>query len=110
MLHTSSRVISSLSEFIMGKIQLLMVFICLLGNEIWESAVNKIFYVLPNDLTNTSCIYQPCTTLGQYLLEDGTLPDVVNVEYHLLPGEHQIPANMVLKNLHNFSIVAWNCW
>ena len=95
--------ISSLSEFIMGKIQLLMVFICLLGNEI--SAANKILYVLPNNSTNTSCAYQPCTTLGRYLSEDGTLPDVANVEYHFLPGEHQIPANMVLKNLHNFSII-----
>ena len=104
MLHTSSRAISSLSEFIMGKIQFLMVFICLLGNEICKSAANKIFYVLPNDLSNTSCTYQPCTTLGQYLSEDGTLPDVVNVEYHFLPGEHQIPTNVVLKNLHNFSI------
>ena len=87
----------------MGKIQLLMIFICLLGNEI--SAANKILYVLPNNSTNTSCTYQPCTTLGRYLLDDGTLPDVANVEYHFLSGEHQIPANMVLKNLHNFSIV-----
>ena len=103
MLHISSREISSSSEFIMEQIQLLMVFICLLGNEI--SAANKILYVLPNNSTNTSCTYQPCTTLSKYLLDDGTLPDVANVEYHFLPGEHQIPANMVLKNLHNFSIV-----
>ena len=89
----------------MGQIKFLMVCICLLGNEICESAANKILYVLPDNSTNTSCTYQPCTTLGQYLLDDGTLPDVVNVEYHFLPGEHQIPANMVLKNLHNFSIV-----
>ena len=91
MLHISSREISCLSEFIMEQIQLLMVFICLLGNKI--SAANKILYVLPNDSTNTSCTYQPCTTLSKYLLDDGTLPDVTNVEYHFLPGEHQIPAN-----------------
>ena len=89
----------------MGQIEFLMVCICLLGNEICESAANKILYVLPDNSTNTSCTYQPCTTLGQYLLDDGTLSDVANVEYHFLPGEHQIPANMVLKNLHNFSIV-----
>ena len=89
----------------MGQVKFLVVCICLLGNEICESTVNKILYVLPDNSINTSCTYQPCTTLGQYLLEDGTLPDVVNVEYHFLPGEHQIPANMVLKNLHNFSIV-----
>ena len=82
-----------------------MVFICLLGNEICESTANKILYVLPDNSTNTSCTHQPCTTLSQYLLDDGTLPDVVNVEYHFLLGEHQVPANMVLKNLHNFSIV-----
>ena len=82
-----------------------MVFICLLGNEICELTANKILYVLPDNSTNTSCAHQPCTTLSQYLLDDGTLPDVVNVEYHFLPGEHQVPANMVLKNLHNFSIV-----
>ena len=105
MLHTSSRAISSLSEFIMGQIKFLMVFICLLGNEICESTANKILYVLPDNSTNTSCTRQPCTTLSQYLLDDGTLPDVANVEYHFLPGEHQVPANMVLKNLHNFSIV-----
>ena len=105
MLHTSSRAISSLSEFIMGQIKFLMVFICLLGNEICESTAYKILYVLPDNSTNTSCTHQPCTTLSQYLLDDGTLSDVVNVEYHFLPGEHQVPANMVLKNLHNFSIV-----
>ena len=89
----------------MGQIEFLMVCICLLANEICESTVNKILYVLPDNSTNSSCTYQPCTTLSNYLLDDGTLPDVANVEYHFLPGEHQIPANMVLKNLHNFSIV-----
>ena len=89
----------------MGQIKFLMIFVCLLGNEIWEPAANKMLYVLPDNSTNTSCSSQPCATLSQYLLDDGTLPDVVNVEYHFLPGEHQVPANMVLKNLHNFSIV-----
>ena len=89
----------------MGHIDFLMVCICLLGNEICESTVNKILYVLLDNSTNSSCTYQPCTTLSKYLLDDGTLPDVANAEYHFLPGEHQIPANMVLKNLHNFSII-----
>ena len=89
----------------MGQVEFLVVCICLLGNEICESTVNKILYVLPDNSTNTSCTYQPCTTLSNYLLDDGTLPDVANVEYHFLPGEHQIPGNMVLTNLHNFSIV-----
>ena len=35
-----------------------------------------------------------------------TLPVVANVEYYFLPGEHVLlPSNMVLKNLHNFSII-----
>ena len=28
-----------------------------------------------------------------------------NVEYHFLPGEHHVPANMILQNLYNFSII-----
>ena len=89
----------------MELIKFLMVLIYLVGNQFKESKANKILYVLPDNSTNTSCTYQPCTTLSNYLLDDGTLPDVANVEYHFLPGEHQIPANMVLKNLYNFSIV-----
>ena len=64
----------------------------------------EIFYVLPDNSTNTGCPSQPCATLSQYWLYNGTLPAVSNVEYHFLPGEHRVPANMVLKNLHNFSI------
>jgi len=33
------------------------------------------------------------------------LPVVSNAEYHFLPGENHVPANMELKNLHNFSIL-----
>ena len=38
-------------------------------------------------------------------MPNGTLSVVSNVEYHFLPGEHYVPANMVLQNLHNFSII-----
>ena len=65
----------------------------------------EILYVVPNNSTNTSCPSQPCATLSQYLLDNGTLPVVSNVEYHFLPGEHHVPANMILQNLHNFSII-----
>ena len=71
----------------------------------WESAATNIFYVLSDNLTNATCLSQACTTLSQYLSDDGTLPVVANVEYHFLPGEHHVPDNMVLKSLHNFSIV-----
>ena len=69
------------------------------------STATKIFYVLPDNSTNASCPSQPCATLSQYWLHNGTLPVVSNVEYHFLPGEHHVPANMVLQNLHNFSII-----
>jgi len=73
--------------------------------EICISTATKVLYVLPDNSTNISCPSQPCATLSQYLLDNGTLPVVSNVEYHFLPGEHHVPANMVLQNLHNFSIV-----
>ena len=70
------------------------------------STATDILYVLPDNSTNTtSCPSQPCASLSQYLLDNGTLPVVSNVEYHFLPGEHHVPANMALQNLHNFSII-----
>ena len=63
-------------------------------------------YVLPDNSTSAvSCPSQPCATLSQYVLDNGTLPLVSNVEYHFLPGEHHVPANIILKNLQNFSII-----
>ena len=57
----------------------------------WLSATTQAFTVLPNDSTNGSCPSQPCAMLGQYLLNNnGTLPVVSNVEYHLLLGEHHL--------------------
>ena len=76
--------------------------------EIYILTATERLYALPDKLTNenaTSCPSQSCATLSQYLLDDGTLPVVSNVEYHFLPGEHHVPANMILQNLHNFSII-----
>ena len=74
--------------------------------EFCTSTANEILYVLPDNSTDaTSCPSQPCATLSQYLLNNGTLPVVSNVEYHFLPGEHHVPANMTLQDLHNFSII-----
>ena len=73
--------------------------------EICMSTATEIFYVLPDNSTNGSCPSQPCATLSQYWLHNGTLPVVSNVEYHFLPGEHHVPVNMMLQNLHNFSII-----
>ena len=73
--------------------------------KIYTSTATEILYVLPDNSTNAvSCPSQPCATLNQYVLDNGTLPVVSNVEYHFLPGEHHVPANMKLQNLHNFSI------
>ena len=73
--------------------------------EIYMSTSTEILNVLPDNSTNCSCLSQPCATLSQYLLDNGTLPVVSNVEYHFLPGEHHVPANMTLQNLYNFSII-----
>jgi len=67
------------------------------------STAIEIFFVLPDNSTDASCTSRPCATLSEY--SNGTLPVVSNVEYHFLPGEHHVPANMELKNLQNFSIV-----
>ena len=70
------------------------------------SKSNDQFFVLPDDSADISCPSQPCATLSQYLLDNnGTLPVVSNVEYHFLPGEHVIPANLELLNIKNFTFV-----
>ena len=74
--------------------------------EIYVSTTTEVLYVLPDNSTDAvNCPSQPCATLSQYLLDNGTLPVVSNVEYHFLPGEHHVPANMILQDLHNFSII-----
>ena len=78
----------------------------LLAIQIWISTATEILYVLPDNSTDAvSCPSQPCATLSQYLSVNGTLSVVSNVEYHFLPGEHHVPANMTLQDLHNFSII-----
>ena len=74
----------------------------LLAIQLWISVAARKFFVLPD---NSTCTFQPCATLSEYLLDNGTLPFVSNVQYYFLPGEHQIPANILLQDLHNFSII-----
>ena len=70
-----------------------------------SAATQQVFYISPDNSTNTSCPFQPCATLSQYLLDNnGSLPFVSNVEYHFLPGEHYLPTNMTLQYLHNFTM------
>ena len=68
--------------------------------EIYASAAIEILYVIPDNSTSAvSCPSQPCATLSQYALDNGTLPVVSNAEYHFLPGEHHVPANLTFQNL-----------
>ena len=88
------------------KFVLVLIFILTIIENNTSGAI-EILYVLPDNSTNavsSSCPSQPCATLSQYMLDNGTLPVVSNVEYHFLPGEHHVPANMTLQNLHNLSI------
>ena len=78
----------------------------LLAIKIWISTATELLYVSPDNSINfVSCPSQPCATLSQYMLDNGTLPVVSNVEYHFLPGEHHVPANMILQSLQNVSMI-----
>ena len=78
----------------------------LLAIKAWISTATEVLYVLPDISTiAVSCPSQPCARLSQYVLDNGTLPIVSNVEYRFLTGEHHVPANMTIQNLHNFSII-----
>ena len=79
--------------------------VTLLAIQTCTSMVTKTLYVIPDNSTNASCSFQPCATLSDYLLDNGTLPVVSNVQYYFLPGEHHVPANMILQDLCNFSII-----
>ena len=75
-----------------------------------STAVKQIFYVLPDNSTNTSCLFQPCATLSQYLLDNnGSLPVMSNVEYHFLPwpGKHYVPTDLFLQHLHNVTMTGY---
>ena len=53
-----------------------------------------ILYVLPDNVSDVNCPSQPCATLGQYLLDNGSLPVLSDAEYYFLPGEHHV-ANII---------------
>ena len=70
---------------------------------------SEIFYVLPDDSTNITCLPQSnCGTLNQYLLDNNTLPAADNVEYHFLPGEYYIYVNIEMRNVSNVLITGSN--
>ena len=76
-----------------------------------------VLYVLPDNVSDVNCPSQPCATLGQYLLDNGSLPVLSNVEYHFLPGEHHVVNAIHIKRAINFSLIGFGfsetkfvCW
>ena len=67
----------------------------------------KILYVLPDNVSDVNCPSQPCATLGQYLLDNGSLPVLSDVEYYFLPGEHHVVNAINLLNVVNFSLIGF---
>ena len=65
----------------------------------------RILYVLPDNVSDLNCPSRPCATLGRYLLDNGSLPVLSNVEYHFLSGEHHVVNIMFIFNAFNFSLI-----
>ena len=77
----------------------------------------RILYVLPDNVSDVNCPSQPCATLGHYLLDNGSLPVLSNVEYHFLPGKHQVVDTIDIEEAFNFSLIGCSlsqtkfvCW
>ena len=68
-------------------------------------AATEILYVLPDNVSDVNCPSQPCATLGQYLLDNGSLPVLSDVEYHFLPGEHHVVNVINVEKAFNFSLI-----
>ena len=70
-------------------------------------AATKILYVLPDNVSDVNCPSQPCATLGQYLLDNGSLPVLSDVEYQFLPGEHHVVNIINVHDAFNFSLIGF---
>lgn len=80
----------------------------LVASFFWASTAYKIFYVLPNNSTDNICATQHCATLSEHLINNGgSIPTIINVEYRFLPGKHQVSNRIILRYLHNFSLVGF---
>ena len=80
-------------------------------------AAAEILYVLPDNVSDANCPSQPCGTLDQYLLNNGSLPVLSNVEYYFLPGEHHVCNVVNMVGVFNFSLIGFGllpvkliCW
>ena len=72
------------------------------------ASATTVLYVLPDNVSDVNCPSQPCATLGQYLLDNGSLPVLSNVEYHFLPGEHHIVNAIDIEEAFNFSLIGFS--
>ena len=68
----------------------------------------EILYVLPDNVSDVNCPSQPCATLGQYLLDNGSLPILSDVEYRFLPGEHHVVSSINIRDAFNLSLIGFN--
>ena len=64
----------------------------------------KILYVLPDNVSDVNCPSQPCATLDQYLLDNGSLPVLSNVVYYFLPGIHHVVNVIDIEGAISFSL------
>ena len=64
-----------------------------------------LFYILPDDSTNTNCPSQPCATLSHYLLNMSVMS---NVKYLFLSGKHSLSSNITIRHAYNITMVGAN--
>ena len=64
-----------------------------------------IFYVLPDNLSSTSCPSQPCATLNQYL--SSLSPEMSNIMFVFLSGEHNLISNITMQHVYNVTMVGY---
>ena len=74
---------------------------------IFTCTATKILYVLPDNVSDVNCPSQPCATLGQYLLDNGSLPVLSDVEYYFLPGEHHVVNVINVVRSFNCSLIGF---
>ena len=80
----------------------------LLAIEVWVPMATRILYVVPDNSTNAGCQFDPCATLSEYLLDNGTLPVVSNVQYYFLPGEHHVSQSHVINVINSYNVTIAN--
>jgi len=62
---------------------------------------NGLVNVLPDHLTENNCPSQPCTTLGQHLLN----VNISDITFLLLSGKHTLHYNITMLNVRNVNMI-----